>query len=724
MKILFPSYPNFNNTINNKKNTPVNFGNKTLQNHGTLKHECTQKTEQNKISFWTKVLNYLRPRKTPYQIETEELKKKLFNNEFISHYGALIIWNCLNSENKQALSLILESEKHIQDFEIKLILKATNKNNKNLLPIFLKELPDDHLESIFNFMHMVDTHKKANYFKNANINKSIKNVLNAQKLVLKTPELYINDTNASKEYMEDEINKFFHWEMPSLTLFATIYDKESLHVLLQKRLFDASEYLDTLKNFSAREWKLLSKMQNIKTIDGKDFSSAEKIDFINLIFSYSANNMDLTEIERMVQSGNIDIELLNKNLLKNIFRKIKFNDNLINSILKEKIKTWDLKKIHLLALELNERENYSYNNLGVHSVIDANILEILQAEIFENNFIDYIQKDNTACWKYNKENKKMFNSYNLNYEKWILPDKSLEINFKEKDRNTEKLTQISNQIIEDINFLREGREKFIDKQIRQFIKNGKFIIPKSALTSASQLEKFTQTLIKQLEPIWTLAKENKNNDDKNIKIKAKNTLTILEHLNQHSNNISEINDEKQTTQNINWTIKMWDRNPRKDLFQGNYSTCCIGMGSGNGSATFQYLLNTAFNMIEFVDNLSGKTIGNALCYFALDKNNKPALVIDNIEINNSQKLSKETGKKLLQSITEYATKIAKDITGKNNTNIYLGTSFNDIPTEHIIEETKQLRPIVTSDEEIYMDVFDGWIDTKSLPEEIKVFRLK
>lgn len=149
MKILFPSYPNFNNTINNKKNTPVNFGNKTLHNHGTLKHECTQKTEQNKISFWTKVLNYLRPRKTPYQIEKEELKKKLFNNELISHYGALIIWNSLNSENKQALSLILESEKHIQDFDIKLILKATNKNNKNLLPILLKELPDDHLESIF-----------------------------------------------------------------------------------------------------------------------------------------------------------------------------------------------------------------------------------------------------------------------------------------------------------------------------------------------------------------------------------------------------------------------------------------------------------------------------------------------------------------------------------------------------------------------------------------------
>jgi len=29
-------------------------------------------------------------------------------------------------------------------------------------------------------------------------------------------------------------------------------------------------------------------------------------------------------------------------------------------------------------------------------------------------------------------------------------------------------------------------------------------------------------------------------------------------------------------------------------------------------------MDTAYNMIELVDNTNGKTIGNALCYFAKD----------------------------------------------------------------------------------------------------------
>ena len=51
------------------------------------------------------------------------------------------------------------------------------------------------------------------------------------------------------------------------------------------------------------------------------------------------------------------------------------------------------------------------------------------------------------------------------------------------------------------------------------------------------------------------------------------------------------------------------------------------MGGGNGTAMPYYLMNTAFNMIELVDNESGKTIGNALCFFEKDKNGK-ALITD------------------------------------------------------------------------------------------------
>ena len=82
---------------------------------------------------------------------------------------------------------------------------------------------------------------------------------------------------------------------------------------------------------------------------------------------------------------------------------------------------------------------------------------------------------------------------------------------------------------------------------------------------------------------------------------------------------------------------MWDRNPRKDISQGNYSTCCIAVGGGNGRFMPHYVLNTSFNMIEVVDNKTGKPLGNALCFFVIDEKGKPSFIIDNIEINNSQK---------------------------------------------------------------------------------------
>ena len=45
---------------------------------------------------------------------------------------------------------------------------------------------------------------------------------------------------------------------------------------------------------------------------------------------------------------------------------------------------------------------------------------------------------------------------------------------------------------------------------------------------------------------------------------------------------------------LDLTIKMWDREPKKDLFQGNYSNCCIAIDKTNGHAMPDYLLNTSF----------------------------------------------------------------------------------------------------------------------------------
>ena len=155
---------------------------------------------------------------------------------------------------------------------------------------------------------------------------------------------------------------------------------------------------------------------------------------------------------------------------------------------------------------------------------------------------------------------------------------------------------------------------------------------------------------------------------------------------------------------------MWDRVPQKDMFQGNYSTCCIGMNETNGWSMPVYLLNTAFNMIEFVDNNTSETVGNALCYFVKGENNNPVFVIDNIEIKNSAKPSDEVGLKLRDAITNYAKNIARDVTGREDTPILLGTSYNDVPAKDLYKINMLLKPLGKLEDSVYTDAIDYDID--------------
>ena len=207
--------------------------------------------------------------------------------------------------------------------------------------------------------------------------------------------------------------------------------------------------------------------------------------------------------------------------------------------------------------------------------------------------------------------------------------------------------------------------------------------------------------------------------------KARNTLTVLDHLNQRVSDIAGVDDNGNAKKTLDLTIKMWDRNPQKDIFQGNYSTCCIGMGGGNGSAMPHYIMNGAYNMIEIVDNRTGRTIGNALCYFVKGADGKPAFIIDNIEINNAVKPSAEIGTQLRNSITEYASKVAKEVTGKDDVPVYMSGSYNDVPCSDLPKHTERVSFMGDIDcDQIYMDLYDGWVENNELTQRVNLLKLK
>ena len=121
-------------------------------------------------------------------------------------------------------------------------------------------------------------------------------------------------------------------------------------------------------------------------------------------------------------------------------------------------------------------------------------------------------------------------------------------------------------------------------------------------------------------------------------------------------------------------------------------------------------MNTSYNMIELVDNESGKTIGNALCYFVEEnKTGMPYFIIDNIEINNAYRCSDEAGKEIRNAITEYASKVVKQVTGKEDLHICMSDNYNDVPTSDL--RSQKIKIKFVGDVETkhqYMDLFGGW----------------
>ncbi|MBQ7286226.1 MAG: hypothetical protein IJW73_00520 [Candidatus Gastranaerophilales bacterium] len=325
----------------------------------------------------------------------------------------------------------------------------------------------------------------------------------------------------------------------------------------------------------------------------------------------------------------MDIDLIGKNILEQILEDCELHFGDIDNHNEEQMKLWDLKLMPLLAQEFYEMAN----------LCDTSMIALIGSNNLGINLFDYMRDKTNEFGLANALTEAKFNDAGMNYNAWLKPDKKNEVQFKYQDTNQEKLVQVIAQIEEDIEVLRKTPAKnFIDRNFEYCIENSsKFKIPQKYAKNKQLLLEFMQNLYNSLDKnVFARAEKNLQNEAK--KQNAQLTMTIKNHLEQRIEDINKIGNSKAVKQ-FDLTIKMWDRIPQKDLFQGNYSTCCIGMGKDNGRAMPHYLLNSMFNMIEVVDNKTDKTIGNALCYFVKNENDEIIFVVDNIEIANKHKPS-------------------------------------------------------------------------------------
>ncbi len=523
------------------------------------------------------------------------------------------------------------------------------------------------------------------------------------------PELYANGDLDDYYEVKRDISRFVEEYRFDIQLGLIIFGKEATDVLLRRRIraFEnyCKEVLDSL------DYKDLCLVKEICNSPMQNLTPAQKLEIPQVIRAYKDINADSNYIKDKLQSGRFDLSDIKANLFLNIMKNVGYSNSDIEKIPKDNLAIWDLNYVYLLP-----------------SQIEYDDAEGLFADVIigtkSKDFKKYIHKSTMEWGKANAETRMLFKSKKMNYNEWLSPSEKNNVIFKTRDKNKDNLVQISKQLNEDINVLLQSPVKgHVEKVLSQFITNGKFCVPEDCYTNKKILKALIEHTIGQLDSVWSRANANIENPKR--KLTAQKTLTILEHLKQRIDDIESIKENK-VASDIDWTIKMWDRIPQKDLFQGNYSTCCVGIGKANGCSMPAYLLHSALNMIEIKDNKSGCIVGNALCYFVKDnKSDKISLVIDNVEINNSVKLSNENGENLLAAITKYAENIAKSVTGKEDIPILMGVNYNDVPDTYLncYNFDISLFGKIPDETDVYVDAFGGWSVGSSLDDICSLFVL-
>ena len=200
----------------------------------------------------------------------------------------------------------------------------------------------------------------------------IKNVMtktNALKQqMLEHPQIYVSG-NVSDDAAKEMLSRFFfnNWELLKV---ASVFDNETLNSFMRKRLKHVYEYIDRIMDFNAEEIKVLKLLCNSKNADDKPFTPNQKVEFIDLVFGYKENNLDVSLINAAVKDGKVDLAKIHRTLLNKVFKNIGLTDTEIASVPAEKMTGWDLKYIHLLAKSIADSDDEVYHDLVRAAILD------------------------------------------------------------------------------------------------------------------------------------------------------------------------------------------------------------------------------------------------------------------------------------------------------------------------------------------------------------------
>lgn len=171
-------------------------------------------------------------------------------------------------------------------------------------------------------------------------------------------------------------------------------------------------------------------------------------------------------------------------------------------------------------------------------------------------------------------------------------------------------------------------------------------------------------------------------------------------------------------------VRLWERLPGHDLFQGNHTNCCIRLGGPHkkDGVIENYLLDAGMNILEVVHPETGRPVAQTFAYPVLHPDGTISLVLDNVEIL-PQYIPE--GKQIRDALFEHSKSYARAFGKGKIKNIYLGVQANeqegipgdDVPTKDLEKKEVQMAKLGGPlGEKTYLDAFytskDRWHDGK------------
>lgn len=379
------------------------------------------------------------------------------------------------------------------------------------------------------------------------------------------------------------------------------------------------------------------------------------LDFIVCLEGQHAARPEMADcIEKMIQSGQPDMNALGKVFLKKILA-----DEVLKEveITDEQVNKWNLQYLSTLAAAIK----------NMRATDRAELLDVCKAAL-EGRYPEYLHDPDTALGKSNLATRAAFeNAFStqgvrLNYQQWLNYKGQIEFERPSNGPERQALNEELNKVLAET-FIKNSKTQ---QHIHAYLESKDLAFQEGRLVHLKGKEIGLREYVAVLDMGYKL-----NEVDHEYRERVATASRIY----------GRFRVLPPSPQRLK--IELWDREPGHDLFLGNYTGACIALdNSGSGKYAVDANQNT-FIQVAYVKNPeTNKVVGKAAFYMAKDlKTGNPIMVLNTYEgRGDDNEGSYEYCPTIRRELVNFARDYSRAVVGWA-VPLYTGSSLNPICTD-------------------------------------------